>query len=171
MVSFEMKLYSYSLSLNSWSNKSKNCIWSFSFFSTNLCRIHICPEIPSPVPILLWGPPVQRLRFLPYPMRIVYLMLSQMSSQTTMPDGIARLRNYEIKRVQKSHSTFIPLSAAPREKRRGRKMPRKVRKKSWNESFKTLFPGGDKRDRTADLLNAIQALSQAIRYAPSDSFG
>ena len=28
-----------------------------------------------------------------------------------------------------------------------------------------LFPGGDKRDRTADLLNAIQALSQ-LSYTP-----
>ena len=37
--------------------------------------------------------------------------------------------------------------------------------------FGFLDFGGDKRDRTADLLNAIQALSQAIRYAPSDSFG
>ena len=27
------------------------------------------------------------------------------------------------------------------------------------------FPGGDKRDRTADLLNAIQALSQ-LSYTP-----
>ena len=26
-----------------------------------------------------------------------------------------------------------------------------------------VFDGGDKRDRTADLLNAIQALSQAVR--------
>ena len=29
----------------------------------------------------------------------------------------------------------------------------------------TNFPGGDKRDRTADLLNAIQALSQ-LSYTP-----
>ena len=29
-----------------------------------------------------------------------------------------------------------------------------------------FFVGGDKRDRTADLLNAIQALSQAIIYIP-----
>ena len=28
-----------------------------------------------------------------------------------------------------------------------------------------MFPGGDKRDRTADLLNAIQALSQ-LSYTP-----
>ena len=28
--------------------------------------------------------------------------------------------------------------------------------------------GGDKRDRTADLLNAIQALSQ-LSYIPNDS--
>ena len=35
------------------------------------------------------------------------------------------------------------------------------------------FPlfGGDYRDRTDDLLNAIQALSQAIRYAPFDGLG
>ena len=31
--------------------------------------------------------------------------------------------------------------------------------------------GGDKRDRTADLLNAIQALSQAIWWAPFDGLG
>ena len=29
-----------------------------------------------------------------------------------------------------------------------------------------LFVGGDKRDRTADLLNAIQALSQ-LSYTPT----
>jgi hypothetical protein len=29
--------------------------------------------------------------------------------------------------------------------------------------------GGDKRDRTADLLNAIQALSRSIGYAPPQS--
>ena len=29
-----------------------------------------------------------------------------------------------------------------------------------------LFCGGDKRDRTADLLNAIQALSQVVVYMP-----
>ena len=31
--------------------------------------------------------------------------------------------------------------------------------------FVLLFIGGDKRDRTADLLNAIQALSQ-LSYTP-----
>ena len=31
--------------------------------------------------------------------------------------------------------------------------------------------GGDKRDRTADLLNAIQALSRTTGYAPSDGLG
>ena len=31
--------------------------------------------------------------------------------------------------------------------------------------------GGDKRDRTADLLNAIQALSRTIGYAPPDGLG
>ena len=30
----------------------------------------------------------------------------------------------------------------------------------------TVFVGGDKRDRTADLLNAIQALSQ-LSYTPN----
>ena len=35
----------------------------------------------------------------------------------------------------------------------------------WFQGFSSLFRafGGDKRDRTADLLNAIQALSQAVR--------
>ena len=32
-----------------------------------------------------------------------------------------------------------------------------------------LLLGGDKRDRTADLLNAIQALSRSIGYAPPQS--
>ena len=32
------------------------------------------------------------------------------------------------------------------------------------------FLGGDKRDRTADLLNAIQALSQ-LSYTPKYNFG
>ena len=48
----------------------------------------------------------------------------------------------------------------------------KIKKKFWNLSiselfFKTGFSrfGGDKRDRTADLLNAIQALSQ-LSYTP-----
>ena len=49
------------------------------------------------------------------------------------------------------------------------KMGRKVRKKSQILSDLGLFPhipfGGDKRDRTADLLNAIQALSQ-LSYTP-----
>ena len=46
------------------------------------------------------------------------------------------------------------------------------KKKFWNLTiselfFKTGFSrfGGDKRDRTADLLNAIQALSQ-LSYTP-----
>ena len=34
-----------------------------------------------------------------------------------------------------------------------------------------FFVGGDKRDRTADLLNAIQALSRTIGYAPPDGLG
>ena len=38
------------------------------------------------------------------------------------------------------------------------KKPVFLRKQAFRKSF-----GGDKRDRTADLLNAIQALSQAIR--------
>ena len=35
--------------------------------------------------------------------------------------------------------------------------------------FQDLFLGGDKRDRTADLLNAIQALSQRS-YTPILTF-
>ena len=47
------------------------------------------------------------------------------------------------------------------------------RKNPENQWFSGFF-GGDKRDRTADLLNAIQALSQ-LSYTPifdslSDSF-
>ena len=34
-----------------------------------------------------------------------------------------------------------------------------------NKPFIVPF-GGDKRDRTADLLNAIQALSQVVVYMP-----
>ena len=41
----------------------------------------------------------------------------------------------------------------------------KNKEKALNsEEFRT-FCGGDKRDRTADLLNAIQALSQ-LSYTP-----
>ena len=39
-----------------------------------------------------------------------------------------------------------------------------------NKPFCVPF-GGDKRDRTADLLNAIQALSRTTGYAPSDGLG
>ena len=52
----------------------------------------------------------------------------------------------------------------------------KIKKKSRNHTiselfFKLGFPrfGGDKRDRTADLLNAIQALSQ-LSYTPGWPF-
>ena len=46
----------------------------------------------------------------------------------------------------------------------------RIRKKDLlsfdNKSFSVIRPyGGDKRDRTADLLNAIQALSQ-LSYTP-----
>ena len=45
----------------------------------------------------------------------------------------------------------------------------KAKRKSLGTRFKTgfqdFFPGGDDRDRTDDLLNAIQALSQ-LSYAP-----
>ena len=39
-------------------------------------------------------------------------------------------------------------------------------KKALKHKCFKAFDGGDKRDRTADLLNAIQALSQAIIYTP-----
>ena len=43
---------------------------------------------------------------------------------------------------------------------------RKRQKKKHRETLGfTVFSGGDKRDRTADLLNAIQALSQ-LSYTP-----
>ena len=43
---------------------------------------------------------------------------------------------------------------------------RKRQKKKHRETLGfTVFFGGDKRDRTADLLNAIQALSQ-LSYTP-----
>ena len=41
---------------------------------------------------------------------------------------------------------------------------RKAKRKSTDFSVSAFF-GGDKRDRTADLLNAIQALSQ-LSYTP-----
>ena len=44
------------------------------------------------------------------------------------------------------------------------KFTQKQRKSTENMVFSVLF-GGDKRDRTADLLNAIQALSQ-LSYTP-----
>ena len=54
-----------------------------------------------------------------------------------------------------------------------RKVPHKQKKALKTNGFQG-FDGGDKRDRTADLLNAIQALSQ-LSYTPifgslSDSF-
>ena len=42
--------------------------------------------------------------------------------------------------------------------------PKKEKKKA-SKSFDFKAFGGDKRDRTADLLNAIQALSQ-LSYTP-----
>ena len=51
----------------------------------------------------------------------------------------------------------------------------KTKKNTANQTvYGVIFCGGDKRDRTADLLNAIQALSQ-LSYTPifgslSDSF-
>ena len=44
------------------------------------------------------------------------------------------------------------------------KPPKSKRKSPENQWFSGLG-GGDKRDRTADLLNAIQALSQ-LSYTP-----
>jgi hypothetical protein len=41
------------------------------------------------------------------------------------------------------------------------------RKTKNSRLFRRLFSGGDKRDRTADLLNAIQALSQ-LSYTPKN---
>ena len=48
-----------------------------------------------------------------------------------------------------------------------RKMPKntKKHKEKASKSFDFKAFGGDKRDRTADLLNAIQALSQ-LSYTP-----
>ena len=41
----------------------------------------------------------------------------------------------------------------------------KAKQKGLKLSFQAFLPGGDKRDRTADLLNAIQALSPYKRVA------
>ena len=41
----------------------------------------------------------------------------------------------------------------------------KAKEKIRSQRTSRIFPGGDKRDRTADLLNAIQALSQ-LSYTP-----
>ena len=46
------------------------------------------------------------------------------------------------------------------------KPPKSKRTSPENQRFSGLG-GGDKRDRTADLLNAIQALSQLNDYAPT----
>ena len=48
------------------------------------------------------------------------------------------------------------------------KKPHFVSKMRFFKSILAFF-GGDKRDRTADLLNAIQALSQ-LSYTPIFSF-
>ena len=45
------------------------------------------------------------------------------------------------------------------------------KKENVLKSFDFRMFGGDKRDRTADLLNAIQALSRTIGYAPPDGLG
>ena len=42
---------------------------------------------------------------------------------------------------------------------------RKAKEKTQNPTISGRKSGGDKRDRTADLLNAIQALSQ-LSYTP-----
>ena len=44
-------------------------------------------------------------------------------------------------------------------------MALKARKNHHFPKKTVVFDGGDKRDRTADLLNAIQALSQ-LSYTP-----
>ena len=46
----------------------------------------------------------------------------------------------------------------------GMKKPHFVSKMRFFKAFSGFY-GGDKRDRTADLLNAIQALSQ-LSYTP-----
>ena len=46
------------------------------------------------------------------------------------------------------------------------KPPKNKRKSPENQWFSGLG-GGDKRDRTADLLNAIQALSRLDGYPPA----
>ena len=43
----------------------------------------------------------------------------------------------------------------------------KILSKALERIYYTLYNGGDKRNRTADLLNAIQALSR-LSYTPSD---
>ena len=47
-----------------------------------------------------------------------------------------------------------------------------AQKRTENRKFSVLFVvGGDKRDRTADLLNAIQALSRADGETPPNLMG
>lgn len=46
-----------------------------------------------------------------------------------------------------------------------KKQKEKVLEPVFKTGFQDFFPGGDDRDRTDDLLNAIQALSQ-LSYAP-----
>ena len=49
--------------------------------------------------------------------------------------------------------------------------PGTLRSQGFPHAVSLAFHGGDKRDRTADLLNAIQALSRTIGYAPPDGLG
>jgi hypothetical protein len=67
---------------------------------------------------------------------------------------------------QEQAQTSQKLKSFPKSGRKtGKLPPLGKKKKSRNHcSFRT-FVGGDKRDRTADLLNAIQALSQ-LSYTP-----
>ena len=64
----------------------------------------------------------------------------------------------------------IPAEMRCRSVRKSVRNPQKTgmtekNKKPRNPLVSRLFAGGDKRDRTADLLNAIQALSQ-LSYTP-----
>ena len=91
----------------------------------------------------------------------------QMNKNGTEPIvSIEKVEQYAIVvRLWSNHGQKVP--------HHPRKVPHKQKKALKTNGFQG-FDGGDKRDRTADLLNAIQALSQ-LSYTPifgllSDSF-
>ena len=80
-----------------------------------------------------------------------------------MPFGIVFIVVSVVVRVFRKNAYFRVVSKNPQNTEKSQLLDRK---KTRFLSKSGLF-GGDKRDRTADLLNAIQALSRLDDYPPA----